>query len=93
MRKYTDDVSFHVTKDARDNLRRTQRQLRDHYSERADELHRSTTEALNSAKAAAQTDERDRTARLRDVDAELERLRNLGARAQALAPAEQGGVR
>lgn len=85
VRKYTDELSFQVTKDARDNLRRTQRQLRDHYSQRAEELHRSTSEALAAARDAAQTDERDRAGRLRDVDAELERLRSLRARAVALA--------
>lgn len=95
VRKYTDDVSFQVTKDARDNLRRTQRQLRDFYSQRAEELHRSTTEALSSAKAAAQTDERDRTTRLRDIDAELERLGALRTRAESLrvAPATEGAGR
>ena len=83
VRKYTDELSFQVTKDARDNLRRTQRQLRDHYSQRAEELHRSTSDALVAARNAAQTDERDRVGRLKDVDAELERLRSLRGRADA----------
>jgi len=96
VRKYTDDVSFQVTKDARDNLRRTQRQLRDFYSARAEELHRSTTDALSSAKAAAQTDERDRATRVRDIDAELERLGSLRSRVTSLGAGTrgaQGGAR
>ena len=90
IRKYTDEVSFQVTKDARDNLRRSQRQLRDHYSTRAEELHRSTSDALNAAKQAAQTDERDRGTRLRDIEAELERLRTLRTRADRLVIGSNG---
>ena len=92
IRKYTDEVSFQVTKDARDNLRRSQRQLRDHYSTRAEELHRSTSDALSAAKQAAQTDERDRESRLRDIEAELERLRALRTRADGLAAGSVGGA-
>lgn len=84
VRKYCDDVTFQVSKDSRDTLRRTQRQIRDFYTARAEELHRSTTEALNAAKQAAQTGEAQRAARARDVEAELKRLRSLAARAQQI---------
>ena len=87
VRKYTDEVTFVVNKDTRDTLRRVQRQLRDHYGARAKELHRSTSDALKAATSAAQRSEADRTARLGDLDAELNRLTGLRDRATALHPA------
>lgn len=87
VRRYCDEVAFQVGKDSRDTLRRVQRQLRDHYSDRADELNRSTAEALRSATEAANVAEADRSKRLRDVKAELERIDGLRARAEALVPA------
>jgi hypothetical protein len=85
-RKYTDEVSFIVGKDSRDTLRRIQRQLRDFFSTRAEELHRSTTDALNAAQQAAKTDQASRQGRLKDVDAELQRIDLLRQRAVELAP-------
>lgn len=85
VRRYSDEVSFQVNKDSRDTLRRTQRQIRDFYSTRAEELHRSTSEALTAANQAAQTGERERAGRLRDVTAELERLGRLRTRVESLA--------
>lgn len=85
VRRYSDEVSFQVNKDSRDTLRRTQRQIRDFYSARAEELHRSTTDALTAANQAAQTGERERAGRLRDVTAELERLGRLRTRVESLA--------
>ncbi|MEM9745557.1 MAG: dynamin family protein [Actinomycetota bacterium] len=86
IRKYADDVAFHVNKDSRDTLRRVQRQLRDHYATRAEELHRSTSEALAAANAAAKKLESERVGRLKDIDAELGRIDALRDRAVALAP-------
>ena len=91
VRKYTDEVTFVVNKDTRDTLRRVQRQLRDHYSARAEELHRSTSEALNAATAAAQRSEAERKGRLGDLNAELERLTSLRDRAMALHPGLRAG--
>lgn len=85
VRRYSDEVSFQVNKDSRDTLRRTQRQIRDFYSARAEELHRSTTEALSAANQAAVTNERERDTRIRDVSAELERLGRLRSRADQLS--------
>jgi hypothetical protein len=94
-RKYTDEVGFVVGKDSRDTLRRVQRQLRDFFSSRADELHRSTTEALNAAQKAVKSDEATRQRRLKDVEAELVRIgrlrkraMDLDAQAQAAQPAQ-----
>lgn len=85
-RKYTDEVGFVVGKDSRDTLRRVQRQLRDFFASRAEELHRSTSEALSAAQQAARSDESTRSKRLRDVDAELKRIAVLRDKALALAP-------
>jgi hypothetical protein len=91
-RKYTDEVSFVVGKDARDTLRRVQRQLRDLFAARAEELHRSTSEALTAAQNAVKSDEATRQNRLRDVDAELARLGKLSKRAASLGVAPAGGA-
>lgn len=84
IRRYCDEVSFEVGKDSRDTLRRIQRQLRDHYSARAEELQRSTTQALQAATDAANRTKADRHKRLADIDAELGRLRELRRRAEAV---------
>jgi hypothetical protein len=85
-RKYTDEVGFVVGKDSRDTMRRVQRQLRDFFSARAEELHRSTQESLNAAQQAAKSDQATRQQRLRDVKAEIERIGALRKRAVELAP-------
>jgi hypothetical protein len=85
-RKYTDEVGFVVGKDSRDTMRRVQRQLRDFFSARAEELHRSTAESLKAAQEAAKSDQATRQQRLRDVNAELERIAALRKRAADMAP-------
>lgn len=87
VRKYTDEVAFHVTKEVRDVLRQVQRDLRDHYTARAEELNRSATESLAAAQQAAQADQSQRQQRLRDIEAELGRLDDLVGRAERLVPA------
>lgn len=84
IRRYGDEVQFVIGKDSRDTLRRIQRQLRDHYTTRAEELNRSSAEALRSASAAAKQSEEERVRRLKDLDAELDRLRRLRGRAEAV---------
>lgn len=85
-RKYTDEVQFVVGKDSRDTLRRIQRQMRDFFNTRAEELHKSTADALNAAQTAAKSDKATRERRLRDVTAELERIGGLRKKALELAP-------
>ncbi len=92
-RKYADEVAFVVMKDARDTLRRVQRQLRDHYAARAEELQRTTNEALAAARQAAAADASTRQRRLRDVDAELERIAGLRRKALDLSPHLAGSTR
>ena len=84
VRRYCDEVSFRVGKDSRDTLRRIQRELRDHYSARGDELNRSTSQALAAATEAVKRSTGEREKRLRDLDAELSRLRQLRQQATAV---------
>jgi len=87
VRRYCDEVSFVMTKDSRDTLRRIQRQLRDHYSALAEELSRSNAKALSAASEAAQRTKAERESRLRDLTAELDRLRQLREHATAIVGA------
>lgn len=95
VRRYSDEVQFQVGKDSRDTLRRVQRQLRDHYSARAEELNRSTSEALKSAQDAVRVAEADKSKRIKDVQAELDRIKNLRTQAERLTgqPAATAGTR
>ena len=80
VRRYVDEASFQVGNDSREALRRVQRQFRDEFESRANELQRTTAETLAAVQRAAQTGEEARVRRLRDVDAELERItRSRGA--------------
>ncbi|MPZ86290.1 MAG: dynamin [Actinophytocola sp.] len=85
VRRYCDKVTFAATKDSRDTLRRVQRELRDHYTGLAEELNKSNAKALTAATEAASRTQGERDKRLKDVDAELARLRQLRERAQAVA--------
>lgn len=83
-RAYVDEVSFVVSKDARDTLRRLQRTLRDTFTARAEELQRSTGEAVDAAQDALKSDGSERQRRLQDIDTELTRIRELTLRAESL---------
>ena len=85
VRRHIDEVTFQVGKDSRDTLRRAQRQLRDHFTVLADELSRSLAASVAAAQNAVSTDAADRGRRIADLEAELGRVRALGARAEALA--------
>jgi hypothetical protein len=86
VRRYVDEVQFMAGKDSRDTLRRVQRQLRDHYTARAEELQRSLAESQGAAQRAVQADQQTRTKRLQAVDAEITRLQ--GLRKQAIEARE-----
>lgn len=91
VRRYCDEVSFQVGKDGRDTLRRVQRQLRDHYTTRAEELHRSASEAVASASQAMQADQAESGRQLRDAEAELVRIGNLRDQIVAVGAATVSG--
>ena len=87
VRRYVDDVSFQVGKQSRDMLRHVQRELRDLFMARSDELVRSAQESLIAAERASQTGEAGRQQRIADLRAELERIGALEKQGQALVPA------
>lgn len=84
VRRYCDEVNFVMSKDSRDTLRRIQRQLRDHYSSLAEQLSRSNSEALTRASEASQRTQEERRKRIRDLNAELDRIRQLRKHAEAV---------
>ena len=86
VRKYVEEARFLVAKDSRDTIRKIHRQLRDHFATLADELHRSTNEAVLSAQQAASMGQEERAAQLANVEAELQRIVALRERIAAAAP-------
>ncbi|HVE27409.1 MAG TPA: dynamin family protein [Sporichthya sp.] len=84
VRRYSDDVIFHIGKDSRDMLRRVQRQLRDHFTEVATELETSLQESLRTAEAGARTNAADREARINELRRELAAVTALAQQARAL---------
>ncbi|GAA3922356.1 dynamin family protein [Actinoplanes auranticolor] len=77
LRRYVDDVSFHVGRDSREAVRRTQRLLRDEFTARAAAVERSTAEAASAVREAAALPDDQRAARARQLAAqraELDRL-------------------
>jgi Dynamin family len=89
VRRYVDDISFQVGKQSRDMLRHMQRDLRDHFMARSDELVRSAQESLIAAERALQAGEAERQQRVADLHAELERIAALEDEGQALAIAAE----
>ena len=86
VRRYVDDVTFQVGKDSRDMIRGVQRDLRDHFTEQADQLKRSLAESLQSAERALRASKAEREARIPVLTAELEKLDNARRAARALLP-------
>jgi hypothetical protein len=91
MRRYVDDVTFQVAKDSRDRLRAVQRDLRDHFTEQAEQLKRSLQESQQAAERAVKASRAEREARLTEIAAELERLETVRKRARALLPKPESG--
>jgi hypothetical protein len=70
-------------------LRYLQRDLRDHFTARSDELVRSAQGSLIAAERALQSGEAARQQRIADLHAELERIAALEREGQALALAAE----
>ena len=51
-RRYLDEIGFVVHKDSRDTIRRIHREIRDHYTERAEQLERTLQQAMAAAEQA-----------------------------------------
>jgi Dynamin family len=88
LRRYIDDVIFHVGKDSRDMLRGLQRDLRDHFTAQAEELKRSLQESLQAAEKSVKASKSERGARLAVLETELQRLEAVQKQVRSLlAPA------
>jgi len=90
LRKYIDEAQFVAAKDARDAVRHINRQLRESYLERAEDLKRSTNETLSAAKTAMQSDaaeRKQRGAQIERIFAQLDELdRHLDVAVTSLTP-------
>ena len=84
MRRFVDDVAFVVGKESRDRLKGIQRQLRDHYREIANQTTRSLNESLQATIAAAKLQESERNARTKELQRQLNILRQVVEHAEKL---------
>ncbi|MFE2124317.1 dynamin family protein [Rhodococcus aetherivorans] len=87
VRKFTDDVGFQVGKESKDRLRLIQRQLRDHFTELAEQTLRSLSESLRAAQEAATVEEAQRQRRIAELETHVRALTTLRERAAQLAGA------
>jgi hypothetical protein len=87
LRQYVDKVSFTVDKECRDALRRTQRQLRDEFTARAQSLHQSSALALAQAEQALTLPPQARDQRRQVVERELADLGMVAVPADAVGGA------
>jgi hypothetical protein len=77
LRRYVDDVGFHVGRDCREAVRRTQRFLRDEFAARAEAIERSaaaTAAAVQEIAALPPEERRERAEALVEQRRRLERL-------------------
>lgn len=91
VRRQIDDVTFQVGKQLKDRLRLVQRSIRDHFTEIAEEHHRSLTDSVSAAQKAATTYALEKDVRIKDIKAELKKVDALH-RAAELVAAEVAGV-
>ncbi|WP_043794128.1 dynamin family protein [Pseudarthrobacter chlorophenolicus] len=85
VRRQIDDVTFQVGKQLKDRLRLVQRSIRDHFTEIAEEHHRSLSESVSVAQKAATTFTLQKDVRIREIKAELKKVDALHAAAAAVA--------
>lgn len=87
VRRFVDDVAFVVSKESRDRLKGIQRQLRDHYREIANQTTRSLNESLQATVAAVKMEEAERNTRVKELERQLNILRQVLDHADKLATA------
>ncbi|MBT2565401.1 dynamin family protein [Arthrobacter sp. ISL-85] len=85
VRRQLDDVTFQVGKQLKDRLRLVQRTIRDHFTEIADEYHRSLSDSVAAAQKAANSYTQEREGRIRDIRAELKKVDALHRAAEAVS--------
>ncbi|WP_418608330.1 hypothetical protein [Georgenia sp. SUBG003] len=92
VRRAADDVIFQVGKQLRDRLRAVQRAIRDHFTELAEEHHRTLADSVQAAQKAASTFAAEREVRIRELRAELATVERFRAQAQLVGqePAPAG---
>lgn len=99
VRKQIDDIVFQVGKQLKDRLRLVQRATRDHFTEIADEHHRSLTDSVAAAQKAAATYAVERDLRIKEIRTQLKtvdalhqaatQLQGPAAKAEPPAPGQQ----
>ncbi|WP_142057228.1 dynamin family protein [Pseudarthrobacter sp. B4EP4b] len=85
VRRQLDDVTFQVGKQLKDRLRLVQRSIRDHFTDIADEHHRSLGDSVAAAQKAATTYALEKEVRIREIKAELKKVDALARAAEAVA--------
>ncbi|MEO5315343.1 dynamin family protein [Pseudarthrobacter sp. CC12] len=85
VRRQLDDVTFQVGKQLKDRLRLVQRTIRDHFTEIADEYHRSLSDSVAAAQKAANSYAQEREGRIQDIKAELKKVDALHRAAEAVS--------
>ncbi len=83
VRKFVDEFTLQVSKDSRDTVRRAQREMRQRYAERIEELQRSAGDAVDAAKTALRTGE-DNADELRRLQKDLRLFTSLRTRTEQL---------
>lgn len=84
VRRQIEEVTFQVGKQLRDRLRLVQRTTRDHFSEIAEQQHRSLADSVQVAQKAATAMAAEREERIKRIAVELERVAQLRKDARAL---------
>lgn len=92
VRRYIDDVTFQVTKQLKDRLRLVHRTLRDHFTEVAGDLQRSSADALRQANTAAKASDAERAERIRFLKKHRSRVVELEEALGTARPEAQGAV-
>jgi replication fork clamp-binding protein CrfC len=92
VRRQLDDVVFQVGKQLKDRLRLVQRSTRDHFTEIAEEHHRSLSDSVAAAQKAATTYKLEKDMRVRDIRAELKKVDALHRAAEVLAASATGAA-
>ncbi len=86
--KYLDEIGFVVAKDSRDTVRRIHRQIRDYFTERAEQLDQTLQQAVAAAERAraARDVDGDTVARLDQTSQAVAQMRSTASRLVATAP-------
>lgn len=92
VRRQIDDLTFQVGKQLKDRLRLVQRATRDHFTDIAEEYHRSIADSLAAAQAAANASAADVQRRVVTIRGELERVSWLQRAADAVDALEGDGA-